>query len=247
MRPIASGVWQLHSARGCNVYAVEIDNCELAIVDCGFRISDGIISEVAEIRAENRLGDVTYILVTHRHRDHVGGLRDLHHYFPQARIVVGREDCVFDEDNVAWVGENQVTIVVPGEMGLVTRLTTSLRALSLPGHTMGSLAYISEKSGVTFTGDTIISHKNALARPLKFLNENDTLYIKSLSVLAGFATDVAAPGHGYVIQNSFIKRLSELAAQPRKRMNPVEAYRIIRGLIAFVKLRRRRNVQEADY
>ena len=230
MRPIASSVWQLRSARGCNVYAVEIDNRELAIVDSGFRISKEIISEISEIQIANGLGDVTYILLTHKHRDHIGGLSDLRQYFPQARIAMGEGDCVFDDDNV------------PGKMGLVTWLTEGLQALSLPGHTLGSLAYICEKSGVTFTGDAIISHASTLSRPLKFLNADDELYIKSLSVLADSATDVAAPGHGFVIYDSFVKKLSDLAAQPRKKSNPVEVYRIIKGLIAFVKLRRHKNL-----
>ena len=242
MRPIASSVWQLRSARGCNVYAVEIDNRELAIVDSGFKISKEIISEISEIQITNGLGDVTYILLTHKHRDHIGGLSDLRQYFPQARIAAGEGDCVFDDDNVPWIGGSRVATVVPGKMGLVTWLTEGLRALSLPGHTLGSLAYICDKSGVTFTGDAIISHASTLSRPLKFLNADDELYIKSLSVLAGSATDVAAPGHGFVIHDSFVKKLSDLAAQPRKKINPVEVYRIIKGLIAFVKLRRRKNL-----
>jgi glyoxylase-like metal-dependent hydrolase (beta-lactamase superfamily II) len=150
------------------VYVVEADNQELAIVDCGLRISERVVSEVRKIQVDNELGDVTHILVTHKHRDHIGGLRDLHRYFPRAKIVAGELDCIFDDDNAPWVGKSQVTTVVPGEMGLVTQLTTNLRALSLPGHTMGSLAFICEKSGVTFTGDMVISHANTLARPLKF-------------------------------------------------------------------------------
>lgn len=239
MRHVTSTVWQLHSARGCNVYVVEADNQELAIVDCGLRISERVVSEVRKIQVDNELGDVTHILVTHKHRDHIGGLRDLHRYFPRAKIVAGELDCIFDDDNAPWIGKNQVTTVVPGEMGLVTQLTTNLRALSLPGHTMGSLAFICEKSGVTFTGDMVISHANTLARPLKFLNADDALYIKSLKVLADSATDTAAPGHGFLIPDLFVKKLYDLAEQPRRRMNPFEAYRIMKGVIAFIKLRRR--------
>tara|TARA_B110001454_G_C12717360_1_gene433120 strand:+ start:2141 stop:2815 length:675 start_codon:yes stop_codon:yes gene_type:complete len=224
------------------VYVVEADNQELAIVDCGLRISERVVSEVRKIQVDNELGDVTHILVTHKHRDHIGGLRDLRGYFPQAKVVAGELDCVFDDDNAPWIGKNQVTTVVPGEMGLVTQLTTNLRALSLPGHTMGSLAFICEKSGVTFTGDMVISHANTLARPLKFLNADDTLYIKSLKVLADSATDTAAPGHGFLIPDLFVKKLYDLAELPRKRMNPLEAYRIMKGVIAFIKLRRRTSI-----
>ncbi|HIE83372.1 MAG TPA: MBL fold metallo-hydrolase [Dehalococcoidia bacterium] len=242
MKRITSNVWQLHSAHGCNVYAVEAGDKKLAVIDCGLRISERVITEINEIQIENSLREVGYILVTHKHRDHIGGLSSLRKYFPEAKIVAGEADCFFDTDNQSWINDNPVSIVVSGEMGSITELTPNIKGLALPGHTMGSLAFICEKSGVTFTGDAVISHVNTLARPLKFLNADDTLYLESLKTLASLATDIGAPGHGFIVDHSFAERISDLAEQPRQKMNPYEAYRIIKGLIAFIRLRRRKNV-----
>ena len=239
---ITSNVWQLYAARGCNVYAVEVDDRKLAVVDCGLRISERMIREINGILIQTDLREVGYVLVTHKHRDHIGGLSSLHEYFPDAKIVAGEADCFFDTDNQPWIDANPVSIVVSGEMGSITELTPNMKGVPLPGHTMGSLAFICEKSRVTFTGDTVISHVNTLARPLKFLNADDTLYLESLKTLASLATDIGAPGHGLIIEHSFAERISDLAELPRQKMNPSEVYRIIKGLIAFIRLRRRKNV-----
>ncbi len=84
------------------------------------------------------------ILLTHHHRDHVGGVTDLLHHFPHARLYGPKHDpmpahhgqWLDDGDQINWHG-------------------LSLDVLHIPGHTLGHIAY--HGHGMLFCGDTLFS------------------------------------------------------------------------------------------
>ncbi len=84
------------------------------------------------------------ILLTHHHRDHVGGVTDLLHHFPHARLYGPKHDpmpahhgqWLDDGDQINWHG-------------------LSLDVLHIPGHTLGHIAY--HGNGMLFCGDTLFS------------------------------------------------------------------------------------------
>jgi hydroxyacylglutathione hydrolase len=114
------------------------DRTTCAVVDPGDE--DPVLERLAADRLE--LGA---ILVTHKHRDHVGGVAALKARFPRAHVlgpagepIPGRDQPVRDGDEV----------VVPG-LGL------RFSVLGVPGHTEDHVAYLGE--GVLFCGDTLFA------------------------------------------------------------------------------------------
>lgn len=89
--------------------------------------------------------DLTAILITHKHGDHVGGVAALKSRFPRARVFgPGREPIPLRD--VALSDGDQIT--VPG-------LDAGFAVLGVPGHTEDHIAYYGE--GALFCGDTLFA------------------------------------------------------------------------------------------
>ncbi len=89
---------------------------------------------------------VDFILNTHHHWDHVGGNHDLKKAFG-CPVIASEIDGKKIVDLSRTIGDDETI-----EFG-----SESVRALYIPGHTLGHTAFFFEKSGVVFTGDTLFS------------------------------------------------------------------------------------------
>jgi hydroxyacylglutathione hydrolase len=102
-------------------------------------------SEAAPVKAalDRRGLRLAAILATHHHWDHVGGNEELLKLFPNARVFG------YHSDRGRLPGlSNQLT---DGEEFEVAGL--GFRALHIPGHTLGAVAYFGSEA--VFTGDTL--------------------------------------------------------------------------------------------
>lgn len=85
---------------------------------------------------------LTAILVTHHHRDHVGGIAELVRrygarvYGPASESIPERSVAVADDDEV-----------------VISEIDAAFTALHVPGHTLGAITYVSRDHA--FTGDTL--------------------------------------------------------------------------------------------
>jgi hydroxyacylglutathione hydrolase len=90
---------------------------------------------------------LTDILVTHHHFDHVQGIAGLKAVFPRARIVgpakeagkIGRLDVAVGEGDDVSIGALNSTVI------------------EVPGHTSGHVAYWFEEEDILFAGDTLFA------------------------------------------------------------------------------------------
>jgi hydroxyacylglutathione hydrolase len=131
---------------------------------------------------------LTDILITHHHFDHVQGVAGLKAAFPRARVTgpakeaakIGHLDLVIGEGSDVRIGE----------------LATA--ALEVPGHTSGHVAYWFEKENILFSGDTLF----AMGCGRGFEEPPGVLY-ESLMKLAALPSETQVYcGHEYTLANA---------------------------------------------
>ena len=105
------------------------------------------------------------ILITHHHRDHIGGIEEILAYslansrapaqlptrLPTQLPIYGPADEAIEEVNRPLAGGDKVTLA---------ELNTSFEVIAVPGHTRGHIAYYGREiaeQGVLFCGDTLFA------------------------------------------------------------------------------------------
>lgn len=92
--------------------------------------------------------NLTTILITHHHQDHIGGVDSLIETFPDVKVYAPKlEQFNFKHHEVA-----------EGECIILADLKLALEVIDLPGHTLGHVAYYhhSQPTGsLLFCGDTL--------------------------------------------------------------------------------------------
>jgi hydroxyacylglutathione hydrolase len=117
-------------------YLLDDGSGELALVDA---------SEGAPVLAalERTKGNLTAVLATHHHHDHVGGNEEVVARFPKVRVYGYETDRGRIPRQTEYLRDTQTF-----EWG-----KTEVRALHIPGHTLGAVAYVIDDA--VFTGDTL--------------------------------------------------------------------------------------------
>lgn len=112
--------------------------------------TDAIVVDASEegpvLAALERLGlNPVAILATHHHVDHVGGNEGLLKRYPSLKVFGYRTDRGRIPGQTEFL-EDEQEVEVAG---------IGVKALHIPGHTLGAVAYVAE--GAAFTGDTLFA------------------------------------------------------------------------------------------
>jgi hydroxyacylglutathione hydrolase len=171
-------------------------------------------SEAAPVTAvlERQTGiTLESILCTHHHVDHVGGNEELLQRFPGLAVhgsTYDRTEGRIPGQTVAHADGAEVRV---GEL--------RARALHVPGHTLGAVAYHFYDEDAVFTGDTLF-----LGGCGRLFEGTPPLMHASLQRLAGLPGQTRVyPGHEYTAKNlAFAERLEPGAAAVSRRRSDVE-------------------------
>lgn len=134
-----------------------------------------------------RLREVRRVLLTHRHRDHMGGVADLRRLYPRVPIAKLIRN---DPDLPVPMEPLEDGAVIGGE-------GVTLRAVHTPGHASDHLCYYLEEEEALFTGDLILGGTTTVIPP----DDGDLgEYLASLRRLLDLPIRRIYPGHGPVIE-----------------------------------------------
>ena len=134
---------------GTNVYLVWDEESKKAfLVDPGSELP-----QIAEMIDKEGLS-LEYIILTHAHGDHTGGLEYFRKKYPQARLVAGRAERKTLYNRDLSFGQGGITADIETRDGDELEIgSMKLKFIDCPGHTPGGISIF--VNGVLFSGDSL--------------------------------------------------------------------------------------------
>ncbi|MBA7665951.1 putative metallo-hydrolase YflN [subsurface metagenome] len=197
--------------RSTNIILIAED--ELTLVDTGFRgSSPQIISFIQSLGRS--VEDISLIIITHNHLDHVGGLAELKK-FTKAKVAVHKADLSDSEDGLPYPKIARKLLHIPPfsilrpllyaklddidiqlEGGEVFSPLGGLQVIHTPGHTPGSISLFSPQKKLLIVGDALNNRRQNLRLPPKFVSTDLTQAVDSVKRIAQLDFDILCFGHG---------------------------------------------------
>ena len=212
---IVPGVYQLSSLWGTGVWGANVfllASDDLTLVDTGFK---GRATHI--LRKITGLGyspsDITNIIITHHHGDHVGSLAALKKV-TQAKVVAHPADAPYIDGRLPQPGPERprwlsktlspfpwlwattpVAVDIPVNDGDELPILGGIKILHTPGHTPGSICLFLQRKGLVIAGD-VLAHRLGLSLPSRGFTVDIAQEILSVKKVAGLEFDVICFGHG---------------------------------------------------
>lgn len=172
---------------------------DLVLIDTGLNGGSARNIEKRLGGIERRLADVDICIITHAHRDHVGGLKALKER--REPFLVAAHDAEADDVEKATGVEVDLRLVDGQTIGGFT-------VVYLPGHTLGNIALLG--GGTLIAGDTINGGGAELKGPnLMFAKDRDAAKASVIS-LANLDFDRVLVCHGAGVEKGGKEALARL-------------------------------------
>jgi glyoxylase-like metal-dependent hydrolase (beta-lactamase superfamily II) len=175
-------------------------NGEATVVDTGV---DGSAMSIESGLAEVGLGwgDVSGLVITHRHPDHQGSVEGVLSNTPaQTPWFAGAAD--LDAITAPHAGQ----AVGDGDM------VNGLEIIESPGHTAGHICVLDASSGILVAGDALNGENGGVAGPNPGFSDDIELANASVAKLVGFDYEVVLFGHGDPVLEAGSTAVADLAA-----------------------------------
>lgn len=151
---------------------------------------EAIGSAIARVGAT--WSDVTDVVLTHRHFDHVGGLAESAELASGAAVWAGADDAW----EIPFEGRRTVRPLEDGDV------VGDLRVLHTPGHTPGHLSLLLETAPLLVIGDLVGSTDGALDFGPSAFTADSALSRQSLRRMVDLQTDRILFSHGEEVPNA---------------------------------------------
>jgi glyoxylase-like metal-dependent hydrolase (beta-lactamase superfamily II) len=175
---------RLNGPRGVVKAFLLDDQKYLTLIDTGFSDADTtlIIDRIHSIGRS--LDELTLVLLTHRHGDHVGGLRRLIAEAPWVRTLCHSSD--------ASAIVNATGVAVDGSLtdGDTLPEFEGIQVVHMPGHTPGSVAFYLRHAKALIAGDAIVSAGEHLMVSPQFLCDDPLTARQSVKRLLEMHLDI---------------------------------------------------------
>jgi hydroxyacylglutathione hydrolase len=182
-----------------NTYIIDDENGNCAIIDCGC-YSDGEFLELKGFLLENKLKP-TLLLNTHMHLDHIFGNASVFSEYGLLTHASAEEESnrISATSHAMMFG---MTMAEPPQIGtfitknqIIKFGDINIKALMVPGHTAGSIAYYFEDHDLLIAGDALFA--GSIGRSDLPGGDHDTLINSIKNELLTLKGDtIVYPGHG---------------------------------------------------
>jgi len=179
---------------------------DLVLIDTG--LNDGSARNITKKLGDldHRLADVDVCILTHAHRDHVGGLKALKSH--REPFLVAAHDAEADDVEKATGIEVDLRLIDGQSIGGFT-------VIYLPGHTLGSIALL--RGGTLITGDALNGGDTELKGPNPMFSKDREIAEASVRSLVSLDFDKVLVGHGSGVMKGgkeALLRLIECMGEP---------------------------------
>lgn len=238
MASIASGAFTKLSRRvtrvmGLNPGPMTLDGTNTYLVGSGRRrclvdtaeglpqYLDVLKAALAANDADNTLQpEITSIVLTHWHRDHVGGVPDVKAAFPNAVLYKVPSSCsaaLHEEALATNHGLLQLVnplVALPASSStqrptLLVDEESTLEFILTPGHTDDHVTLRLVEENALFTGDCILGTGSSVFACY-------AEYMASLETLKDLSPSILYPGHGPVVQDAMGRILEQIAHRGKR-------------------------------
>ncbi|MHB8290671.1 MAG: MBL fold metallo-hydrolase [Acidimicrobiales bacterium] len=215
--PLASGVWRLPTlgSSAVNSFAFLDDDGTVTLVDTGLKgAPKRLIASLSAIGKQPV--DVSRIVLTHAHPDHVGGCRTMRAR-TSAEVQIHDADAPFLREGkrppadplrplarvFAFTGSSQPSCSVDETFsdGDIIPVGGGLQVLHTPGHSPGHCSFLHPRSGVLITGDALFNLRHRIRYSFALFCSNYAMSIDTAERLAEPDYEIAAFTHGPEIRD----------------------------------------------
>jgi glyoxylase-like metal-dependent hydrolase (beta-lactamase superfamily II) len=214
---LGEGVWRVPTAGAnlINSFLFEEPDGSLTLVDAGMKRAPRRL-----VRALTELGkrpqDVSRILLTHAHRDHVGGASTMRtrtgasvhsHNIDAKYIRDGRHPSLDREVPLARIFAHITTRLPSCEVdetfddGDLLDVAGGVSVLHTPGHSPGHCSFLHKASGVLITGDALVNFRHKMSYSYAAFCSNFKLSQDTADRLGEPDYEIAAFTHGPEIRS----------------------------------------------
>ncbi len=179
-----------------------VEGQDLVLVDTGITGGSARTIERGLASIRKRLSDVDLCVITHAHRDHVGGLKALK-ASGQPFLVAAHEDEADDIESATGVGVD-MRLVDGQSIGGMT-------VVYVPGHTLGSIALHTGDSIIV--GDALTGGGGGLRPPSRSLSKDWELAKASLANFSPLDFDNVYVSHGKSVISGGKEAMAKLVAE----------------------------------